>query len=123
MDLTFGFVNKRSGSLRWSGVSRIHFKQQQKTLRAKMISDRSNFRKRPQCERGLFRSTTGERKHEKSVCSSTESEMTGRSRETSAFLTRGLVLSVLQPKKRSFIRYFLPGRRKLHITFNRVIQL
>ena len=26
-DLAFGFVNKRSGSLRWSGVSRIHFKQ------------------------------------------------------------------------------------------------
>ena len=26
-DLAFGFANKRSGSLRWSGVSRIHFKQ------------------------------------------------------------------------------------------------
>ena len=24
-DLAFGFINKRSGSLRWSGVSRIHF--------------------------------------------------------------------------------------------------
>ena len=26
-DQIFGFVSKRSGSLRWSGVSRIHFKQ------------------------------------------------------------------------------------------------
>ena len=26
-DVAFSFVNKRSGSLRWSGVSRIHFKQ------------------------------------------------------------------------------------------------
>ena len=30
-DLTFGFVNKRSGSLRWSGVSRIQFKQKKVT--------------------------------------------------------------------------------------------
>ena len=30
-DLAFGFVNKRSGSLRWSGVSWIHFKQKKVT--------------------------------------------------------------------------------------------
>ena len=60
-DLAFGFFNKRSGSLRWSGISRIHFKQEKKLL-AKLISERSNFQKRPQCERGLFRSTTVERK-------------------------------------------------------------
>ena len=56
-DLAFGFVNNRSGSLGWSGISRIHFKQKEK-LRAKPISDQSNFQKRPQCERGLNWSTT-----------------------------------------------------------------
>ena len=70
--------------------------QTKNKLRAKPISDRSNFQERPQCERGLFRSTPVERKHEKSVCSSTETEVTERWRETWAFLTRWLVLSVLQ---------------------------
>ena len=71
--------------------------QTKNKLLAKLISDRSNFQKRPQCERGLFRSTIGERKHETFVCSLTESEMTERSRETWACLTRGRVVSVLQP--------------------------
>ena len=55
----------------WDDLGSLGSISNKKKLRAKPISDRSNFQKRPQCERGLFRSTTVERKHEKSVCSST----------------------------------------------------
>ena len=51
-----------SYSERILGGSRIHFKE--KKIRAKPISDRTNFQKRPQCERGVI--TTVEREKMKS---------------------------------------------------------
>ena len=53
----------------WDGLGSLGSISNKKKERAKLISDRSNFQKRPQCERALFRSTTVERKHETSVCS------------------------------------------------------
>ena len=97
----FDQISPSASSIRdlglWDGLGSLGSISNKIKYRAKLISDRSNIQTRPQCERGLFMSTTGERKYEKSVCSSTESEMTERSRETWASLRRWLVFSVLQP--------------------------
>ena len=63
-----------------------------KKLRAKPISDQSNFQMRPQCERDLI--TTVEPENMKSPFDPRSSLRSERSREAWAFLTRWLVSSV-----------------------------